>query len=140
MCTTGISKSLLLGTIPGTTSVLCSFFKSKACKSNFFIQARSSCMTYAFRCSCGVQKYRLYLKRVSGVSPTQGRRGIGSQPEWPALIGPASGMGMAPTQPQMGSFVPVSPACPSLTVQHKACSAGSQAPARYVQWQSAVSS
>ena len=62
-----------------------------------------------------MQKYRLYLKRVSGVSPTQGRRGLGNQPEWPSMMGPSSGMGMATAQSPMGPFVPVSAATRAAT-------------------------
>ena len=56
---------------------------------------------------CGVQKYRLYLKRVSGVSPTQGRRGLGTQSDWPPMMGPNPGMGMSPAQSPMGPMPPV---------------------------------
>ncbi|DBB02452.1 TPA: hypothetical protein ACH3X3_011448 [Trebouxia sp. C0006] len=53
-----------------------------------------------------LQKYRLYLKRVSGVSPSQGRRGVGSQPDWPQMMGPHVGMGMGPVQSPMGPMPP----------------------------------
>lgn len=53
-----------------------------------------------------LQKYRLYLKRVSGVSPLQGRRGAGSQPDWPQMMGPQVGMGMGPAQAPMGPMPP----------------------------------
>lgn len=55
-----------------------------------------------------MQKYRLYLKRVSGVSPSQGRRGLGAQPDWPQMMGPHVGMGMGPAQSPMVSIPPVS--------------------------------
>lgn len=53
-----------------------------------------------------LQKYRLYLKRVSGVSPTQGRRGLGTQSDWPPMMGPNPGMGMSPAQSPMGPMPP----------------------------------
>ena len=55
-----------------------------------------------------LQKYRLYLKRVSGVSPSQGRRGLGTQPEWPPMMGPTMGMGMGSPHSPMGPMPPVS--------------------------------
>ena len=68
--------------------------------------------------NCCVQKYRLYLKRVSGVSPSQGRRGVGSQPDWPQMLGPHVGMGMGPAQSPMGPMPPVSyPGCLSVYKQ-----------------------
>ncbi|KAL3130915.1 hypothetical protein ABBQ38_000242 [Trebouxia sp. C0009 RCD-2024] len=53
-----------------------------------------------------LQKYRLYLKRVSGVSSLNGRRGSGTQPEWPPMMGPAAGMGMGPQPGLMGPMPP----------------------------------
>ncbi|KAL0037636.1 hypothetical protein WJX77_005734 [Trebouxia sp. C0004] len=53
-----------------------------------------------------LQKYRLYLKRVSGVSPLHGRRGVGSQPDWPQMMGSHAGMGMGPAQSPMGPMPP----------------------------------
>lgn len=58
--------------------------------------------------SAYLQKYRLYLKRVSGVSTLQGRRGPGVQPEWPPMMGPPAGMGIGPQQTPMGPMPPVS--------------------------------
>lgn len=57
-----------------------------------------------------MQKYRLYLKRVSGVSPLQGRRGSGVQPEWPPMGAPnmSHGMGMRACAPGVGNMLSVS--------------------------------